>query len=159
MRAEPPDDPPPGYRMCDMPDGPFTQPLGPLFIRLDGAGFAFRAGERHCNARGVMHGGMLMTFADQTLGLTVQRAVGSIEVATVSLNCDLIDGARPGDFVEGEAMVTRITRSIVFVQGSVRCGDRVLLTASGLWKRLQGSPDSAVPVRQHRTTTHAKPRP
>ena len=70
-----------------------------------------------------------------------------------------MDGARPGDFVAGEAMVTRITRSIVFVQGSVRCGDRVLLTASGLWKRLQGSPDSAVPVRQHLTTTHAKPRP
>lgn len=83
-------DPPPGYRVCDMPDGPFTAPLGPLFIREDGAGFAFRATERHCNARGVMHGGMLMTFAE-----------------------------------------------------------RVVLTASGLWKRLQLRPDSAAPARQN----------
>lgn len=142
-------DPPPGYRVCDMPDGPFTAPLGPLFIREDGAGFAFRATERHCNAGGVMHGGMLMTFADQTLGLTVQRAVGTIEVATVSLNCDLLDGARPGELVEGEATVTRITRSIVFVRGSVCCGERVVLTASGLWKRLQLRPDSAAPARQN----------
>jgi len=146
MNDELPGDPPTGYRVCDMPDGPFTRPLGPLYIKLDGSGFAFRAGERHCNARGVMHGGMLMTFADQALGLTVQRAVGSVEVATVSLNCDLVDSARPGELVEGEATVTRITRSLVFVRGSVRCGERVLLTASGLWKRLRVQPEAAAPT-------------
>lgn len=129
-------DVPAGYRLSDLPDGPFTEPLGPLFIRLDGNGFAFRAGDRHCNARGVMHGGMLMTFADQTLGLTVQRAVGTVDVATVSLTCELIDAAVPGDLVEGEAAIVRVTRAIVFVRGTARCGDRVLLTASGLWKRL-----------------------
>lgn len=128
---------PSGYRLCDMADGPFARSIGPLYIRLDGVGFAFVAGERHCNARGVVHGGMLMTFADQTLGLTVQRTVGSVDVATVSLNCDLVDGVRPGELVEGEAVVTRITRSLVFVQGSVRCNARPVLTASGLWKILR----------------------
>lgn len=131
-------DAPPGYRLSLMPDGPFTEPLGPLFIRDDGSGFAFRATERHCNARGVVHGGMLLTFADQVLGLTVQRAVGSVDVATVSLNCDLVAGAVPGDLIEGEAEVTRISRSIVFVRGTLRCDGRVLLNASGLWKRLRG---------------------
>lgn len=129
---------PPGYRLCLMPDGPFTEPLGPLFIRDDGSGFAFRATARHCNARGVVHGGMLMTFADQVLGLTVQRALGSLDVATVSLNCDLVAGAVPGDLIEGEAEVTRISRSIVFVRGTLGCGGRILMNASGLWKRLRG---------------------
>jgi len=71
-------DTPPGYRTCRMPDGPFAEVLGPLYIREDGAGFAFRATGLHCNARGVVHGGMLMTFADQTLGLTVQRALDRV---------------------------------------------------------------------------------
>ncbi|HMO45939.1 MAG TPA: PaaI family thioesterase [Rubrivivax sp.] len=150
-------DVPPGYRVCDMPDGPFTEPLGPLFIRQDGGGFALRAADRHCNARGVMHGGMLITLADQTLGLTVQRAVGTVEVATVSLNCDLVDSARPGELVEGEATVTRITRSIVFVRGSLRCGERVLLSASGLWKRLQDRPGSAGPTRHNRESSSTTP--
>ncbi len=127
---------PPGYQLCRMPDGPFAQTLGPLYIREDGAGFAFRATALHCNARGVVHGGMLMTFADQTLGLTVQRALGTVDVATTSLNCDLVASAVPGDLVEGRAQITRITRSIVFVRGTLNCGDRVVLTASGLWKRL-----------------------
>lgn len=134
---------PPGYRLCLMPDGPFTEPLGPLFIRDDGSGFAFRATMRHCNARGVVHGGMLMTFADQALGLTVQRALGSLDVATVSLNCDLVAGAVPGDLIEGEAEVTRISRSIVFVRGTLRCGERILMNASGLWKRLRGQAEPA----------------
>lgn len=128
---------PAGYRPCEMPDGPFAEALGPLFIRADGRGFAFRAGARHCNARGVMHGGMLMTFADQTLGLAVQRAVGTLDVATVSLSCELIDGVVPGELVEGEATITRVTRSIVFACGTARCDQRIVLTASGIWKRLK----------------------
>ena len=78
-----------------------------------------------------------MTLADQVLGLTVVRALGNNPAATVSLNCDFINGAVPGDLIEGEAKVTRITNSVVFVQGSLYCGERLILTASGLWKRIR----------------------
>ncbi len=132
---------PAGYELCSMPDGPFGEAAGPLFIRLDGSGFAFHVGTKHCNARDVVHGGMLMTFADQVLGLTVQRAVGSLDVATISLHCDLVSGAVPGELIEGDAFVTRITRSIIFVRGSLRCGERPVMTASGLWKRLKPMPE------------------
>ena len=137
---------PEGYELCSMPDGAFGSAAGPLFIRRDGSGFAFRVGTKHCNARNVVHGGMLMTFADQVLGLTIQRAVGSVGVATISLHCDLVSGAVPGELIEGEAIVTRITRSIVFVRGSLRCGDRPVMTASGLWKRLKPAPERASKV-------------
>lgn len=130
---------PPGYKVSAIPDGGFAQLIGPLLVRENDAGlrFAFRAEHKHANARDVVHGGMLMTFADQVLGLTVQRAVGTLGIATVSLNCDLVAAARPGDFIEGEAVVTRVTRTIVFVKGTIFCGNTVLLTASGLWKRLK----------------------
>jgi uncharacterized protein (TIGR00369 family) len=128
-------DVPSGYEISTMPDGEFAALIGPLFIRHAQAGprFAFRAASKHTNARGVVHGGVLLSFADQTLGLAVQHAVGSVDVATVSLNCDLVASARPGDLIEGEATVTRITRRLIFVKGRLSCGDRVIMDASGLW--------------------------
>jgi len=32
--------------------------------------------------------------------------------------------------------VTKTTRSLVFVRGTVTTGDKLLMTASGVWKRL-----------------------
>jgi uncharacterized protein (TIGR00369 family) len=127
---------PDGYLPCTMPDGTFGQLLGALYQSRDGKSFAFRVSERHGNARGVVHGGMLMTMADQVLGLTVQQAIDGGPAATVSLNCDFIAAAQPGDLIEGTAEVTRVTRSIVFVQGRLQCGERLIMSAAGLWKRL-----------------------
>ena len=52
---------------------PFEIHVGPAY----GAGdiptrrYAFRVATHHCNLRGVVHGGMLMTFADLALGQAV----------------------------------------------------------------------------------------
>lgn len=131
------DDMPPGFLPCPIGDGDFGRAQGQLYWSPEKNRFAFRVANRHRNENGVVHGGMLMTLADQVLGLTVVRALGMNPAATVSLNCDFIDGARPGDLIEGAAEVTRITRSVVFVQGALFCGERRLLSASGLWKRLR----------------------
>ena len=132
---------PPGYELCDMPDGGFAKLVGPLFIRHTEAGprFAFRAQSKHVNARGVVHGGMMTTFADQALGLTIQRALDTIDIATVNLNCDLVAVARAGDLIEGEATITRVTTRLIFVRGTITCGDVVLTNASGIWARIRSS--------------------
>lgn len=130
---------PPGYQPCTMPDGEFAAMIGPLFMRQTETGlrFAFEARSKHTNARRVVHGGVLLGFADQTLGLTVQRAVGSLDVATVSLHCDLVASASPGDLIEGEATVTRIASRLIFVKGTLFCGSTIILNASGVWSRIK----------------------
>jgi acyl-coenzyme A thioesterase PaaI-like protein len=132
-------DVPPGYESCDMPDGGFAALIGPLFVRQTDRGphFAFRAETKHANARGVVHGGRLMTFADQVLGLSIQRALNTIDVATASLTCNMAASARPGDLVEGTAVITRITGRMIFVKGTITCGDTVLMDASGIWVRIK----------------------
>lgn len=132
-------EPPPGYRLSQFPDGKFSEMVGPLFVRETEAGlrFAFRAAPKHTNIRDVLHGGMLMTFADQVLGLTVQHAIGWAAVATVSLNCDFVAAVRPGELIEGEASITRKTRSLIFVKGTLYRGDAVVMNVSGLWMRLE----------------------
>jgi acyl-coenzyme A thioesterase PaaI-like protein len=134
-------DVPPGYEICDMPDGGFAALIGPLFIRQSDSGprFAFRAETKHANARGVVHGGRLMAFADQALGLTIQRALNTLDLATASLTCNLVASARPGDLIEGVATITRITKRIIFIKGTVTCGDVVLMDASGIWVRIRSS--------------------
>lgn len=143
--ATPPSELPPGYEVCAMPDGEFNALIGPIYMRLTAAGarFAFRAASRHTNARAVVHGGMLMSFTDQVLGLTVQRAVGDLDVATVSLNCDFVASVRPGDLVEGEASVARVTKRLIFVSGTLYCGTNVIMTASGLWTRIRPTAPTA----------------
>lgn len=128
---------PDDFAPCTVGDGDFGRSNGQLYWSQARGRFAFRVSDRHRNENGVIHGGMLMTLADQVLGLTVVQALGNKPAATVSLNCDFVSGALSGDLIEGEARVTRITKSLVFVQGSLHCGDRLLLTASGLWKPLK----------------------
>lgn len=119
--------------------GGFEELVGPLYWRRDDGGavrYGFRAAARHANPRGVVHGGMLMSFADYVLGSTVWVAVEKRPCATASLNCDFLAAAQVGDWIEGEAAVTRRGASLVFVQATLRTEEREVLTANGVWKIL-----------------------
>ncbi len=62
-----------GYDELRLVD-PFEIHVGPAFLeRREGRPrrYAFRVAPHHCNLRGVVHGGMLMTLADMTLGQAV----------------------------------------------------------------------------------------
>ena len=112
--------------------------IGPFWYKREEGGFryGFPAEARHLNAGGVVHGGMLMSFADDVLGMTVWEAAGRKPCTTVQLSTQFISPARPGDFVEGRAEVLRSTRSVVFVRGLVTVGDRTVIHADGIWKIL-----------------------
>lgn len=113
--------------------------IGPFWARREGeAGwrYGFLAEPRHLNTGGVVHGGMLMSFADDVLGMTVWEAAGRRPCTTVQLNIQFIAPVRAGEFVEGRAEVLRTTRSVVFVRGTLLVGDRTVAAADGVWKIL-----------------------
>lgn len=118
--------------------GPFSTHNGPFFHKVSEDGFAqgFRVLPRHCNSRGIVHGGMLMTFADGLLATAVWRATGKVGL-TVRMNSDFLSIARPGEWVEGTAEVTRAGRSLVFAEARVNAGTRLVLTASGVFKVME----------------------
>lgn len=119
-------------------DNAFAALVGPIFQRNDGESirFLFKAEEKHRNPRGVVHGGMLMTFMDNLLAHTIVHTLGDVRKATLSLSCDFIGPAYPGQRMEGWGEVTRATRSVVFVQGTITAGGTTVVTGSGVWKLL-----------------------
>lgn len=122
-----------GWEMVDAHN--FGRHVGPIWRRGD-ALFGFVAAEKHRNHIGIVHGGMLSTFADQAMGMTAQRATGGKPHATIELNLQFIAAVEPGDFVEAHCDVVRLTRSIIFMRTDLRVGDRTVAVATGIWKIL-----------------------
>jgi uncharacterized protein (TIGR00369 family) len=116
----------------------FMALVGPMYQRRDGDDviFGFRVAGKHANRRGVVHGGMMMTFADHALGRLVRAQSGQTATATVSLNADFLTGPRAGDWVECRGRISRQTRSLVFVKGEVSVDGEIVMAATGVWKKL-----------------------
>jgi acyl-coenzyme A thioesterase PaaI-like protein len=91
---------------------------------------------KHHNRRGVVQGGMLMTFADRSMGMTCWYANERQSQATVQLDVHFIDAVQIGEFVECRAKVVRRTRALVFMAAELVVGERVVATANGVWKTL-----------------------
>ena len=119
-------------------DTGFIGLVGPLWSRPkgDSVEYAFMAQPKHHNRRGVVQGGMLMTFADRSMGMTCWYANERQPQATVQLDMHFIDAVQVGDFVEAKCTVVRRTRSLVFMSGELVVGERVVATAKGVWKTL-----------------------
>ena len=119
-------------------DEGFIGLVGPFWTRQVGDRhfFAFLAEPKHHNRRGVVQGGMLMTFADRSMGMTCWYANERQPQATVQLDMHFIDAVQVGEFVEAKCKVVRRTRALVFMSGELVVGDRVVATAKGVWKTL-----------------------
>jgi uncharacterized protein (TIGR00369 family) len=113
----------------------FGELVGPIWRRGDGL-FGFVAAEKHRNHIGRVHGGMLMTFADQAMGMTGRRATGEKPHATIELNMQFMGAVELGDFVEAHCEVVRKTRSVLFIESKLKVRGRIVASASGIWKIL-----------------------
>ncbi len=130
------DNPPEGF-VFSKARGPFTSHNGPFFHKVTDEGFwhGFRARDRHLNGHGIVHGGLLMSFADGLMGTAVWRETKTRAV-TMRMTTDLLDMVRPGEWVEGTARVVRAARTVAFVEAEITCGSRKVLAASGVFKLL-----------------------
>src|SRR4051812_44501008 len=119
-------------------DEGFIGLVGPFWTKQEGDThlYAFMAEPKHHNRRGVVQGGMLMTFADRSMGMTCWYANEKQPQATVHLDVHFVDAVQIGEFVEAHCKVVRRTRSLVFMAAELMVGDRVVGTANGVWKTL-----------------------
>lgn len=126
---------PAGWRIIPGHDS-VSDHLGPFLSRRRAQGgfaYGFRSDDRHRNINGVLHGGVMFTFADHFMGLSVAAQAKRFST-TVKLNVAYLSPGRIGDFIEGEIDSLRLTRSLGFASGRVFAQGRTLMTAEGVWK-------------------------
>ena len=119
--------------------GEFMAVNGPLYVRLvEGrAQLGFRVLARHTNPMNNCHGGMLASFGDMLLPVCIHRQsaeVGLRFLPTVSLQIDYLAPAPLGAWVQGEADVLRVTRTMVFAQGLAQADGTPVMRVSGIFK-------------------------
>lgn len=100
---------------------------------------SFAIEQQHLNGADMLHGGMMMSFASIVLaGAAREAADGTVEA--LSVNCDFTGPGKLGDKVTATALITRRTRSVVFLSCDVQArahGDdapRMLMAATGVYK-------------------------
>jgi acyl-coenzyme A thioesterase PaaI-like protein len=117
----------------------FLSLVGPLWQRVanEAHEYALVAQDKHHNRRGLVQGGLLMTFADRSCGMTARYVSGRPTLATVQLDTHFVDSAKIGDILVSKPRVVRATRSLIFTTTEVTAGNRCIVMASGVFKILK----------------------
>jgi acyl-coenzyme A thioesterase PaaI-like protein len=117
----------------------FLNLVGPLWQRMmDGEPeYALVAQDKHHNRRGMVQGGLLMTFADRACGMAARFVSGRPTMATVQLDVHFVDAGKIGETLMTRPRVIRTTRSLVFVNAEVKANNRTIVTANGVFKILK----------------------
>jgi uncharacterized protein (TIGR00369 family) len=117
----------------------FIHLIGPLWHRLvDGHHeYALIAQDKHHNRRGLVQGGVLMTFADRTCGMTARHITGKHTMATIQLDVHFVEAGKIGETLVSRPRVVRATRSLIFVNTEVTVDRRCIAMASGVFKILK----------------------
>lgn len=119
----------------------FNELIGPIEFCTTPSGamrFRFHAQDKHRNSGGVVHGGMIMSFADTALGTMIRTGEPTRLQATVQLDVHFIRPTPIGSAVEMECRILRETRSLVFAQGEILVAGNVVASANGIWKKHTG---------------------
>lgn len=118
----------------------FLSLIGPLWEReVDGRyEFALPTEDKHHNRRGRVQGGVLMTFADRTCGMTARHVSGRPFMATVQLDTHFLEAGNIGEILISRPRVVRATRSLIFMSTEISVDDRSIAMANGVFKFLKG---------------------
>ena len=117
----------------------FIQLIGPLWQRQIGDTYEYGllTEDKHHNRRGLVQGGVLMTFADRSCGMTARYVSGKPTLATVQLDVHFVEAGKIGELLVSKPHVVRSTRSLIFITTEVMVDKRCIAMASGVFKILK----------------------
>ena len=117
----------------------FLTLVGPLWQRtVNGQSeLALITEDKHHNRRGMVQGGLLMTFADRACGMTARYVSGHPTLATVQLDVHFVESGKIDEILIARPRVVRTTRSLIFMTTEVTADERTLIMANGVFKILK----------------------
>ena len=120
---------------------------GVLFRSITDTDYEFKSviNENHLNAAGITHGGYLAALIDAGSGTAAHKVAENAPCVTISLNIKFIGASIVGDEVKGYTKILKKTNTLVFLQSELKCNDKIITFASGVWKILKKKPSNLGP--------------
>ena len=112
---------------------------GLLFKTISETEYQFKTTitENHLNAAGITHGGFIAAVVDAGAGTAAHRTAGSSPCVTISLELKFISPIKLGQELIGITKIQKKTKSMVFLTCELKTSDKIVATASGVWKMLK----------------------
>ena len=120
---------------------------GVLFRSISQSEYEFKSviNENHLNAAGITHGGYLSALIDAGAGTAAHRAAENSPCVTISLDIKFIGSSKVGDEVIGYTKILKKTNTLIFLFCELKCNDKIITSASGVWKILKIKPSNLGP--------------
>ena len=114
---------------------------GVLFRDISDTEFEFKStiNDNHLNAAGITHGGYLSALVDAGAGTAAHRSAESAPCVTISLDLKFIGSSKARDEIIGHVKILKKTKTLVFLFCELRCNNKIITSASGIWKILKKS--------------------
>ena len=93
--------------------------------------------ENHLNAAGITHGGFLAAVVDAGAGTAAHRTANNSPCVTISLELKFISAVKLNQELIGFVKIQKKTKSMVFLTCELKASDKIVATASGVWKILK----------------------
>ena len=115
---------------------------GILFRNISETEYEFKTtiNENHLHAIGITHGGFICSLIDAGAGTAAHRCAKQAPCVTVSLDLKFITTTKIGDEIVGFTKILKKTKSMVFLICHLKSKDKIIASASGIWKILKQKP-------------------
>ena len=112
---------------------------GVMFRNISESEYEFKSviNENHLNAAGITHGGYLAALIDAGAGTAAHRSAQNAPCVTISLDLKYIGASKIGDEIIGHVKILKKTKTLVFLFCELKCNDKIITSASGVWKILK----------------------
>ena len=107
--------------------------------------FKSKINENHLNAAGITHGGYLSALIDAGAGTAAHRSAENAPCVTISLDLKFIGASKVNDEIIGNVKILKKTKTLVFLFCELRCNNKIITSASGVWKILKVKPSDLGP--------------
>ena len=114
---------------------------GVLFRNISNTEYEFQSTitENHLNAARITHGGYLAALIDAGAGTAAHRSAENAPCVTISLDLKFIGASKVGDEITGRVKILKKTKTLVFLFCELSCNEKIITSASGVWKILKKS--------------------
>ena len=96
--------------------------------------------KNHLNAAGITHGGFIAAVVDAGAGTAAHRSADNSPCVTISLELKFISTVQLGQELVGKTKIQKKTKSMIFLTCELMAENKIVATASGIWKILKKLP-------------------